>query len=365
MMCSRKAALILGVAQLSLAAGLAACASLVGVQDGVLEHEAGQDGTTEAAAAETGADAQADSSTDATTPGDAALDSTTAPDSAEAIDTGEVIDAGHDAAGDAGDAGDAGTSPEEASTDGSTDAPLDAGTCQSRVPSTTTGVFVAPGGTDGVHCGDLPAAPCATVQAGLNSALNQGRTIVYVAAGAYTESISLYANVTVEGGWSYSGGAWTPVCPGPDAGTASQAVVITAPTSSNVTVSAIDLGGHRHALHADPREHGPRGRCRRESRSTASWPRVRAPCWYSTTSWRRSPPVGPAAAGRGARRPPTPPGPAHPARGRWAAPVRPGRDPTEEPSRPAVTCPELEAPATPARPEATASRAAAVSAPPA
>jgi hypothetical protein len=53
------------VVALAFAGALAACASLVGVQDGVLE-EAGADGTTEAALAETGADVTPDTASEAT-----------------------------------------------------------------------------------------------------------------------------------------------------------------------------------------------------------------------------------------------------------------------------------------------------------
>lgn len=243
---------ILLAAQLALAAPVAACASLVGVQDGTLDVDSGQqDGTTEAAPGEAGIDATSDTTTDTATSPEGAPDSSVAQDSGPAEDTGTVEDSGSGQDSATVDAPEDTATPEEAGPDASTDAGLDgaadaasdANSCATQVPDTTNGVFVAPTGIDATHCGVSPSAPCLTVQAGLDSASSQGRTIVYVAAGTYTESISLYPHVTLQGGWNDSGGVWTPICPGPDAGTASGAVTIQAPSTSDVTVSATSLGG--------------------------------------------------------------------------------------------------------------------------
>ena len=220
------------VVALAFAGALAACASLVGVQDGVLE-EAGADGTTEAALAETGADvttdAASEATSDATTARDAAVDSATTPDAPAAEDTG-AAEAGLE---------DSGVGAEATAPDAS-----EAG-CAGRVVDPTVGVFVAPGGSTAPNCGLTQEAPCGTIQSGLNTAnANGAHNIVYVAAGTYIESITLYANVTVQGGWNESGdgGTWTPACS--DAGAPSSgSVTIVAPTTTNVTVTAADLGG--------------------------------------------------------------------------------------------------------------------------
>jgi hypothetical protein len=238
-------------AQVALAAWLAACASLVGVQDGVLEVEGGTDATTEASPAEAGVDATPDTTIppEAATDSGAVVDTGSTADSAPSDDaeptedSGVVEDAtveasaeaGVDAAGDTSmAAGDAAIDAAESGT------AADAGGCETQVPNLITGIFVAPGGTDGINCGTTPAAPCASVQAGLDSAFAQGHTVVYLAAGNYTESIIVYAGITLQGGWNDSAGSWTPICS--DAG-AAEAVTITAPATSNVTVTANAIGG--------------------------------------------------------------------------------------------------------------------------
>ena len=99
--------------------------------------------------------------------------------------------------------------------------------------SDTAGVFVTLFGTDDSTCGER-TAPCKTVQTGVNQAKLLGRTTVYIARGTYTESVTLAAGITLEGGWTRR----TP--PGsPRAGaTRISAVTIVAPSTANTTISA-------------------------------------------------------------------------------------------------------------------------------
>jgi hypothetical protein len=252
----------------ALGAALGACASIVGVKDGILDSDASADGTTEAAFADGSVDAGADgatadgSATDATvsdsSPGDSAAgdstageasaesgpDATTGPDAEDASDAGAgpdgTTDAGPEASAEAGatDTGLADVLDAGGASDATTDA-ADAGGCLSQVVDPTTGVFVVPGGSDaGASCGSL-ATPCGGVQLGLDRANSSGAKTVYVAAGTYDESIGLYAGITLQGGWSESAGVWTPLC----TGSAQTAVTITAPPTANVTVTATSLGG--------------------------------------------------------------------------------------------------------------------------
>jgi hypothetical protein len=107
-------------------------------------------------------------------------------------------------------------------------------------PDDSAGVFVAPSGSDvveGGSCGLTRSSPCKTIGAGLSSASTAaGRSIVYVAAGTYTEKVTLANGITVQGGWHVGGDGgtdWTYDCTSP----ASQ-VTIQAPTTSDTTVVA-------------------------------------------------------------------------------------------------------------------------------
>jgi len=225
---------LLGV-QAVMAVGLTACAAIVGVKDGTLEDAGGADGTVETSVAEGGADGAADRGVGPETSGDAAMDSTV--EGSLQDSTSDASDANADAASDVLDAGaDADSSDANDAT-----ADADSGGCTSQVVDAGHAVFVAAGGSDaGGTCGAI-TAPCGSVQLGIDRANVMGvGTIVYVAAGTYTESVSLVAGVTVQGGWDYeSDGGWAPVCTGNPA----QAVVIAAPSNANVTVQATDIGG--------------------------------------------------------------------------------------------------------------------------
>jgi len=119
------------------------------------------------------------------------------------------------------------------------DAPaFDAGNCTSAVDP-AHGVFVARTGTDGAGCGTTTATPCQSIGAGIATALanvdGAMRNIVYVAAGRYTEKVTLSGGVTVQGGWHWDGtSTWTFECVQP----AESVVVVQAPPADNMTVVA-------------------------------------------------------------------------------------------------------------------------------
>ncbi|HSQ63643.1 MAG TPA: hypothetical protein VLM85_10535 [Polyangiaceae bacterium] len=113
--------------------------------------------------------------------------------------------------------------------------------CSARTADDTTGLFVAQAGTDVGSCGTR-ANPCKTLTYAIATAkTTSGKTTLYVAAapatdagpGAYQESIILDAPLSIEGGWSASGGTWTPIC---DA-TTSTAVTIQGVTNTTITAS--------------------------------------------------------------------------------------------------------------------------------
>jgi hypothetical protein len=107
-------------------------------------------------------------------------------------------------------------------------------------PDDSAGVFVATSGSDvveGGSCGLSRSSPCRSIGAGLSTAsTTAGHSIVYVAAGTYTEKVTLANGITVQGGWHVGGDGgteWTYDCVSP----ASQ-VTIQAPSTSNTTVVA-------------------------------------------------------------------------------------------------------------------------------
>src|SRR5262249_37423602 len=86
------------------------------------------------------------------------------------------------------------------------------------------------------------ADPCASVATGISRALAVGLPKVYVAAGLYTEAITLPQQsngIRIEGAWNANGAVWSPIC---SAG-AEDAVTIQAPNNTNTTVTANALGG--------------------------------------------------------------------------------------------------------------------------
>jgi len=110
-------------------------------------------------------------------------------------------------------------------------------TCAQRTYNDTTGIFVLGSSAAGSNCGDR-LLPCQTIGQGIALAKSLGRTIVYVGAGTYTESISLVPGIRIEGAWSVLGSTWSPICT-----SSSDSVIIQAPSSVNTTISAKNLGG--------------------------------------------------------------------------------------------------------------------------
>ncbi|MGO9833753.1 MAG: hypothetical protein ACLP1X_06020 [Polyangiaceae bacterium] len=129
------------------------------------------------------------------------------------------------------------------------DAPAyDAANCDTAGIDSLHGIFVALGGTDGVACGTIPTNPCQSIGAGIASAAHVDagvRNIVYVAAGLYTEKLTLVGGVTVQGGWHWDGGPrWSFDC-----GNAPESVVVVqAPSDSYTTVDASSNDGVTTAL---------------------------------------------------------------------------------------------------------------------
>ena len=126
------------------------------------------------------------------------------------------------------------TGTNDAASDVTPDVPLTG--CAARTTSDTTGIFVSvASGNDTTGCGTR-AIPCKSVSQGITEATTQsGKTTVFVASGAYIESITLPAALTVEGGWAASGLTWTPICDN----TTSSAVTIRGTTSATVTAQYI------------------------------------------------------------------------------------------------------------------------------
>jgi hypothetical protein len=104
--------------------------------------------------------------------------------------------------------------------------------CASEIADETTGYFVAAGGASS-SCGSR-AVPCGSVQTAVSLAAQFGKPNVYVAAGTYTEQLTLSSHVTVQGGWVDQGSVWSRDC-----GAANAAdVQIDAPSTAAVTVVA-------------------------------------------------------------------------------------------------------------------------------
>ncbi len=245
---------------LALASG--ACASIEGLTDFSQCTDNcgdGMDATTPPAEAG-GAEA---SGTDTATPGqdapavgdDAENDAPVLPedatDSGAGQNDGATSDSAADSPADADAALDSTTdAPVDGPGDGSSpvdvfvppDSPLPDGTIPdcAAPPDDNAGVFVTPGGADileGGVCGLSRSTPCKTIGAGLSSASTAaGRSIVYVAAGTYTEKLTLVNGVTVQGGWHVGGDGgteWTYDCTSP-----STVVTVQAPANTNTTVVA-------------------------------------------------------------------------------------------------------------------------------
>jgi len=134
--------------------------------------------------------------------------------------------------------------PSEAQTnDAASDASSDAdASCVSAAVNEAAGIFVATSGsTDTTTCGTM-TVPCASIQTGLDRAhVITGKSIVYVARGAYAETVTLYAGLTLEGGWDVldngQSKTWVQAC------VDRAGAVVVRPVTSARTVHAIDLNG--------------------------------------------------------------------------------------------------------------------------
>lgn len=180
------------------ASATGACASVLGIESGILE-DAGPDATT---------DARADASVDAS-PGK-----------------------------------EAGPSMDSAFPDVN---PFTDACVATTIAANAVYVSPSPSGQDGSNCGSTQT-PCATI----THALLSGATTIYLAAGTYNESITLPANVTVVGGFTSHGQkTWTHDCQSVSViqGTSNVAVSVTAAGAASTlrtlivqSASAVDAG---------------------------------------------------------------------------------------------------------------------------
>ncbi|HEY8040025.1 MAG TPA: hypothetical protein VIF15_09540 [Polyangiaceae bacterium] len=190
-----------------LLAAAGGCNAIAGIQDGVLGPGD-------------------DASSDGTVPGDD-------------VSTGDV------AAGDSAQGSDADAARADGDT-GSTDSSslldvsgLDTGVpdgCAVQQPDLQHGVFVTQGGA-ATSCGST-TTPCGSISNAITLAAQAGKTIVYVAQGTYTETLTLQAGVDIRGGWTDLGGNWQPICTGTPAST----TIIQAPPGNTRTVIASTSG---------------------------------------------------------------------------------------------------------------------------
>jgi hypothetical protein len=140
-----------------------------------------------------------------------------------------------DATRDTGGAGEAGHG--DAGSDG---APSDAAVsdpCTATAPETYA-FYVSGSGEDTETCGRLDN-PCATISVGIGNAVAAGATIVNIAEGSYSDSLSLVAGLTLVGGWVETGGAWSK----DTSSSARTQLLVQAPSTSNTTAMAGSLGG--------------------------------------------------------------------------------------------------------------------------
>jgi hypothetical protein len=112
------------------------------------------------------------------------------------------------------------------------------GTTTCVAPDVTNGTFVSPSSVT-TGCGSI-GAPCGTIASGIQAAKNDGKTIIYLAAGTYAEQVTVPSGMTIQGGWTYEGsGQWSmAVCTG--IGDPSMLAVIQT-TSGGITVSATSV----------------------------------------------------------------------------------------------------------------------------
>jgi hypothetical protein len=122
---------------------------------------------------------------------------------------------------------------------------LSSGTsCIVAVPDTVHGLFVAPGGAL-TSCG-AESAPCGTVSAALQYLVN-GKNIIYVAEGTFTDQVTLPSGVTIQGNWLYMGATqWSRDCAFPpktiiQAPAGSISAVIASYSSSSSTLDTLTI----------------------------------------------------------------------------------------------------------------------------
>jgi hypothetical protein len=109
----------------------------------------------------------------------------------------------------------------------------DAGCAAPTDPS--LGVFVTTGGSDADPC--TQTHPCLTIGHALSVAGASGKAIVYVAAGTYTESVTVTSGDHVFGGYQNDPShKFEPICTNTN-----QAVTIVAPNDSNKTVTGSNI----------------------------------------------------------------------------------------------------------------------------
>ncbi len=114
---------------------------------------------------------------------------------------------------------------------------FDPARCAAKSADPELGIFVETSGTDVPSCG-TPTTPCKTVAQAIGRAAMLERPLVYIAAGRYEESIVLARGVTLSGGWTRTGAAWTPIC-----NQVRSAAVTVQARQGEVTVLADELGG--------------------------------------------------------------------------------------------------------------------------
>jgi hypothetical protein len=109
--------------------------------------------------------------------------------------------------------------------------------CTTTVPETYAYYVSSHSGTDNDTCGPL-SAPCATISRGMDNAHIKGPTIVNVAEGNYSDQLTLFASLTVVGGWLEGGGKWAK-----DTSSGAFGNLVVQPTTGFATVVASSLGG--------------------------------------------------------------------------------------------------------------------------
>jgi len=86
-----------------------------------------------------------------------------------------------------------------------------AGIMSATAGETLCGIFVAPSGNDLPGAGLLPNDPCQTINFGIQRAVEEGLTCVFVQAGTYNEVVEMESGVNIDGGYDlvWARGAYT------------------------------------------------------------------------------------------------------------------------------------------------------------